>query len=154
MPAIQTHARCCNVRSTLLEISHSARYHGSCHQREPTGFIIGPWTDNCRTHVNAKNVITPSNSINQIYVKFITCLPTKLNCLIPGVRGYFRSFESNETAELLLLSDKIHIESLRWAVKQIWRPNLGHYLITILKLAQHFVWNFSTVRSHESYCHD
>ena len=79
---------------------------------KPTGFIIGPWTDNCRTHVNAKNVITPSNSINQIYVKFITCLPTKLNCLIPGVRGYFRSFESNETAELLLLSDKIHIESL------------------------------------------
>ena len=61
----------------------------------------------------AKNVITPPNSINQIYVKFITCLRTKLNCLIPGVRGYFRSFESNETAELLLLSDKIHIESFR-----------------------------------------
>ena len=60
----------------------------------------------------AKNVITRSNSINQIYVKFITCRWTELNCLILGVRGYFRSFESNETAELLLLSDKIHIESL------------------------------------------
>ena len=35
----------------------------------------------------AKNVITRSNSINQIYVKFITCRWTELNCLIPGLEG-------------------------------------------------------------------
>ena len=82
----------------------------------------------------AKNVITPSNSINQIYVKFITCLPTKLNCLI---WGEYRVVEIvwikwNGWAITLVRQNTYWI--FRWAVKQIWRQNLQHYPITLVKL--------------------
>ena len=128
----------------MWQPTHNAWSHGSGHQRGPSGFIIGPWTDNGHTHVNGKkcNYTFEFNKPDLRQVYYMS--PDRIKLSNSGGERVLQIvwIKWNGWAIPLVVQNTYWI--LRWAVKQIWRPNLGHYLIatTMVSLASDFVWNF------------